>query len=95
LIWWREEEWRRDGRCDRTAQISSILLHKPLHKSLVTKDRQPYIKTHTKASPEISKSQFIASIPIKGYLITNRVFCIKVNCSEFINTTEINLNEKR
>jgi hypothetical protein len=64
-------------------------------KSLVTKDRQPYIKTHTKASPEINKSHFITSIPIKGYLITNRVFCIKVNCSEFINTAEIKLNEKR
>jgi hypothetical protein len=66
-----------------------------LGKSLITKDRKPYIKTHTKASLEINKSQFITSITIKGYLITNRVFCIKVNCSEFINTAEIKLNEKR
>jgi hypothetical protein len=35
-------------------------------KSLTTKDRKPYIKTHTKASLEINKSQFITSIPIKG-----------------------------
>jgi hypothetical protein len=43
-------------------------------KSLITKDRQLYIKTHTKASLEINKSQFITLIPMKGYILQNKSF---------------------
>jgi hypothetical protein len=83
--------WSLRNNTELTCRLCRV---KPC-KSLVTKDRQPYVKTHTKASLEINKSQFITSIPMKGYLITNRVFCIKVNCSELINTAEIKLNDNK
>jgi hypothetical protein len=51
-------------------------------KSLTSQDRQLYTKTPTKASPEINKSQLLHNI-LQRFIITNPVFNIKVNDSEF------------
>jgi hypothetical protein len=50
-------------------------------KSLTSQDRQLYIKTHMKASLEITSHKSLHNI-IQRFIITNQVFIIKVNSSD-------------
>jgi hypothetical protein len=62
--------WSLHNNTELTCRLCQV---KP-GKSLITKDRQLYIKTHMKASPKINRLQFIASIPMKGYLLQTKSF---------------------
>jgi hypothetical protein len=83
--------WSLRNNTELTCRLCQV---KP-GKSLITKDRKPYIKTHTKVSTEINKSQFYYINSHKGLFNCKLSLFNKSKLFRVYKYSGIKLNEKR